>query len=166
MIGILFFIVIGIWFYVAARICSWIPKRMGLAWRFHNAVSLLAFPLVFTAPVADEIIGQWQFHRLCEREAKVILSPDWEIVKRAKKKSTPNATVGGAIIPINMQQAEYTDLDSGNIFLSYKAFHTHGGLLRRNFFGLGLSNSCWPDDFSSTLSLVSIDKLIQQGESK
>src|SRR3989338_8998083 len=128
MIGILFFIGFGLWLIAAIMLSAKIPRWLGMS-KHTTAASWLLFPLVLTAPIADELIGRWQFNRLCEREAVVTLSPDWEKVKRARRVSLPRSEVAGALIRIYSQGGEYVDVDTGKTFMTYPYFYTYGGLL-------------------------------------
>jgi len=131
----------------------------------HTVVaSLLLFPVILTAPFADELIGQWQFNRLCEREAVVTLSPDWEKVKRARDNDDPITEIFGYVIPIRVQRVEFVDTDTKNPFLSYKGFHTKGGFFMRHGLGLGLTTSCWPKNKTQVLNDLNIDQLLKQGK--
>lgn len=65
-----------LWLTATIMLSKRIPRWLGVT--KHGAVfSVLLFPLILVTPVADELIGRWQFNRLCEREAVVTLSPDW-----------------------------------------------------------------------------------------
>lgn len=166
MIFLLFLAGIVLWLIVAIQLSIKIPRWLKVT-KHSAVVSVLLFPVVLVAPVADEIIGRWQFNRLCEREAVVTLSPDWEKVKRAQDKKTPTIPIDGYLIPIRMQQGEYDDMDTGRPFLSFKAFHTYGGLLvGRLGLGLGQASSCWPKDLTKIMNEINSDLLIKNGKTK
>jgi len=132
--------------------------------RHTVVVSILLFPIVLTAPFADELIGQWQFSRLCEREAVVTLSPDWEKVKRARDKKKPIVVLDGYAIPIRSQNDEYLDIDTGRTFVSYQRFHTNGGFLRRNLLGLEGSTTCRPKPLESAYTEIHLQTLLDNGK--
>jgi hypothetical protein len=156
----------GLWLTAAVMLSRRIPRWLGVT-KHVTVISALSFPIVLAAPIADDLIGRWQFYRLCEREAVVKLSPDWETVKRAQHTDIPIVPVSGYVMPIEVQRAEYVDLDSGRTFLSFKAFHTHGGLLfGRIGLGLGQTTSCWPEDWIQITNKVNIDQLLKQGRAK
>jgi hypothetical protein len=145
MIGLMFLAGIGLWL----------------------AVAVMLFPVLFVLPIADEIVGRWQFIRLCEREAVVTLSPDWEKVNRARDNNDPIVDIGGHVIPIRVQLVEFVDIDTAKSFLTYKGFHTNGGFLfGRLGLGLGQTKSCWPQDKTQVLNKLNIDQLIKQGKAK
>jgi hypothetical protein len=129
--------------------------------------SRLFIPLVFLAPVIDEAIGRWQFARLCDREAVVWLSPNWQSVKAARSNRYPFIEVGWTFIPIRIQRIEQVDAATGEPFMSYTGFHTSGGLLLgRLGLGLGQSTSCWPKNDNEVLKMIDIDYLLTKGNSK
>jgi hypothetical protein len=166
MTGLLFLIGIGLWLIVAIHLCKKIPRWLGVT-KHSGLLGALVFPVVLAAPVADELIGRWQFSRLCEREAVVTLSPDWEKVKRARKRDIPSTTLSGYFIRIQSQRIEYFDLDTGKNFLTNQAFHADGGfLVYRMGLGLGTSTSCWPKDDDQIYRKVNLDELMRPGASR
>ena len=66
MIGLTILFVLALWLVVAVLLSARIPRWLGF--KKHQAVaSWLLFPLVFVLPIADDLIGMWQFKQLCER---------------------------------------------------------------------------------------------------
>lgn len=166
MIGLLFLFGICLWLIVAILLSRSIPRWLGVT-KYGAALSVLLFPVLLAAPVADEIIGRWQFNRLCEREAVVTLSPDWEKVKRARLVSLPRSDVAGALIRIYSQGGEYVDIDTGKTFMTYPHFYTYGGFLfDRLGLGLGGSTSCLPKNAQAIEEKINFYELLKQGESK
>lgn len=163
MIGLMFLAGLAIWLVLAV----WISKRI-LGWmgnsKYPITRGVAVFLLVLIAPVADELIGRWQFHQLCEREAVVTLSPDWEMVKRAKGNEFILHKLPSYLISIEEQPVEFIDADTGKLFLTYKGFRTKGGVLMSHGLGLGGTTSCWPKDKTSLLNKVNIDQLLKQGK--
>lgn len=157
---------IGVWLTAAIMISKRIPRWLGVA-KHTKLVSVLLFPVVLATPIADELIGRWQFYRLCDREAKVTLSPDWEKVKRARERDIPIVTLNGYLIRVLSQRVEYFDIDTGKNFLTNQAFHADGGFLAyRMGLRLGASTACWPKDDNQIYDQVNLDELIKRGKSK
>ena len=71
---------IGVWLTAAIMVSKRIPRWLGVT-KHTKLVSVLLFPVVLAAPIADDLIGRWQFYRLCNREAVVTVSPNWETVR-------------------------------------------------------------------------------------
>jgi hypothetical protein len=163
---LMFLVGFGLWLTVAVMLCKRIPRWLGVT-KYGAVISVLLFPVVLALPVADELIGRWQFSRLCEREAVVTLSPDWEKVKRAGKRDIPIVTLDGYSIRIQSQRVEYFDIDTGMNFFTNQAFHADGGFLAyRMGLGLGTSTACWPKDSHQTYKQTNLDQLIKQGATK
>lgn len=165
MIGISFLAGLALWGALAVWISKRIPHWAGIA-KHTTVVSVLVFPFVFLAPVADELIGRWQFHQLCEREAVVWLSPDWETVRRAKDNDDPMYELDGFVFPIKVQYIELVDIDTKLPFVKIRAFHTKGGFLMRHGLGLDGITSCWPPDWIQVMNQVDSEKLLKQGKMK
>lgn len=166
MIALIGLILIVGWVWLALRISrpisGWLSKT-----KYGRVLPRLVFPVVLLLPMADEIIGRWQFHRLCEREALVTLSPDWEKVRRARRLDDPIVTTKGYVIPIRLQQLRYEDIDTKQLFLTINVFHTQGGFLfGRLGLGLGRTTSCSPDDRIQIFNKLNIDQLLKQGAAK
>ncbi|HCX81528.1 MAG: hypothetical protein A3E00_15255 [Curvibacter sp. RIFCSPHIGHO2_12_FULL_63_18] len=161
MIGILFFIGFGLWLIAAIMLSAKIPRWLGMS-KHTTAASWLLFPLLLVAPIADELIGRWQFNRLCEREAVATLSPDWEKVRRATHREIPTVELDGYFIPIRLQREEYFDRDSGKTFISKLAFHTKGGFLMRHGLGLDGTTSCWPPKHESIYREINLEQLLKE----
>jgi hypothetical protein len=125
------------------------------------------FLLVLIAPVVDDLVGRWQFHQLCEREAVVTLSPGWEKVKRAVRKDVPPRYISGYLIPIDSQGGQYFDLESGAVFMTSQTLFTDGGFLRRHIYGLnGQATYCHPKNIQSIQQQLDLFELLKKGATK
>jgi hypothetical protein len=161
MIGLSFLIGIVIWVTLASMLSIRIPHWVGMT-KHTMAASVLMFPLVLTVPFADELIGRWQFYRLCDREAVVTLSPGWEKVKRAKREWMNKKKYEGYLIPIDSQGLQYIDRDTGKIFMSNRALFTNGGFLRRHLYGLnGQATSCHPENGQAIEKQLNLSELLK-----
>ena len=163
MIGLIFYGAITLWVFIALNLGHKIPKWFKL----KPAWSWLFVPLVFFAPVMDEVIGRWQFNQLCEKEAVIWLSPDWKDVQAVRDVEHPFTKSSWTFIPIQIQTEEMVDATTGQPFMSYSALHTRGGLLLGTFGqSLGAPTSCWPKNLHEIYKMIDIDTLIQKGKSK
>lgn len=165
MIGLSFLAGIGLWLTVAIIISKKIPHWLGIT-KHMTAISILLFPLIFAAPIGDDLIGRWQFYRLCDKEALVMLSPDWEKVRRVKWIDQPPKYFKGYFIPIDSQGGQYIDLDTGKIFMTTQSLFTSGGYLQRHFYGLGGVSSCHPRNIQTIQKQVKLFELLKQEEMK
>jgi hypothetical protein len=74
MIGLLFLFVIGLWVWIAVKLGTKIPQWLG-ATRYRTAIGVVLVPLIFVAPVADEIIAYPQMRALCKQVTFFELAP-------------------------------------------------------------------------------------------
>ncbi len=166
MIGLLFLIGIGLWLIAAFVISVNMPRWLRLT-KHHTVVALLSFPVVLAVPVADDLIGRWQFYRLCDREAVVTLSADWEKVKKAKAHHLIRTKIVYSLIPIYSHISEYFDIETDRVFLTTNLLTTPGGfLLDRLGLGLGTSSQCLPKNMDLVFRQVNLDNLTGQGKNK
>ncbi|MFT4193545.1 hypothetical protein [Ottowia sp.] len=168
MIGLMFLAGIVVWLVVAFRLSRRIPLWLNMT-RFVKTTQFLLFPVLVVLPVADEIIGRWQFKRLCERENVVHLSDDWHKVRRARSiDSSSPEKLNWYSVRIHKQEIRYQDIDTGEIFFSFNVYHNYGGLLMDRM-GLRLSGappSCWPDGALEMYKKINLDQLVREGERK
>lgn len=163
MIALVSLIVVAIWLGLAVLLSKRIPRWLGIE-RHATVASLCLFPLLLAAPIADELIGRWQFNRLCERQAVVILSPDWVGVKRARQKETSWTELRGNLVPVRLARIETFDLDTGKVFMVSQSLFTHGGFLQRHLGLNGQATSCPPKGIQDVQEQVNIFELLKQGE--
>ena len=166
MIALMFLAGAIVWLVVAALLALWIPSRLGME-RFGWVVSLVLFPALLVAPITDQLIGNWQFKRLCEREAVIYLSDNWQDVKRAKSiDSGVSKRIGGYIVRIQVADSIYQNVDTKEIFFHYKTIFNYGGFLMDKM-GLRLSGappSCEPENLYQVWDKINLSHLLQKGK--
>ena len=165
MIALLFLLGIGMWLAMAVMLSKKIPRWLGFT-KHKTILSVLLFPAVLAAPIADDLIGRRQFQSLCEQEAVVTLSTDWASVNRAKSLYLTRIELDGSAIPIYSYNVQYVDVDKNKVFLSTKTLTTYGGFLHRHLYGLGSASECRPKNVEQTFKQINIDNLIEKGKSK
>ncbi len=164
MIALLFYGAIALWALLAIYLGCKFPRWFKL----KQAWTLLFTPLVFFAPVVDEVIGRWQFKQLCEEEAVIWLSPNWKSVE-AVRDASPElfSEAEWTVISIKIQHEKLVDAKTGQPFMLYSALHTNGGfVLDKLGAGLGNTTSCWPEKIDEVYKMVNIDTLTQKVSSK
>jgi hypothetical protein len=167
MIFLIFLTGFVLWLTVTIMLSKKIPRWLGIT-KNGAVISVLLFPLILVAPIADELIGRWQFKRLCEREAVVTLSPDWAQVKRARQKPDVRRDFDGYLIPIHSWGGDIVDVDTGKVFFTSKSLFTSGGFLFGRL-GLGLdtqATSCQPVNIQAVQKQVNLFELLKQGKTK
>ncbi len=171
MIGISSLIGLALWIILAVMISKSIPRWIGIT-KHTTAVSVLTFPLVLSAPFADEVVGNiYMESMLCSNATELTLIKSIDSVKKAKAIQVPSETIWFGI-PIEKLQVDYVDLDTNEVFAFSKNYITHGGWLMRLGVNLGNFGSCgrWttktryysgPDSTS-----MKLEKLLKMGEVK
>lgn len=152
----------------------WVAASGGIAWLVAKVLSgrskklwlrpLLAsvlMPVVFLAPLADEIIGKFQFDRLCEeaKEVKIhathpvreeLYTPEgkWRgsdtgddvaklsEIKKHKIRWEPDSLtteIVSTAIPIRKRHTRIFDQIDGRLLAEWDSYSTSGGWLSQNF---------------------------------
>jgi hypothetical protein len=162
---------------LARLLCGNLESRW---WR--RSIALVLFPVVFIAPLKDEVIGKRQFDQLCEaadRDARIyetlpvgteLYTPDgkwrgfstgdnpWKIGELAdslmKREST--TTYLQMAIPIQQYDTKVFPRNSGRLLAEWRVFGTSGGWFGRS---LGtpilVRNICYP-------KLINLSSITQQ----
>ena len=135
MAGLLSIAVLIAWFAVAI----WIAKRLTKAVKNSQLRIVLIFLCVgalLVLPVADEIIGGFQFRALCRENA--VLRIDAEKIKGKTIRVIPEPTEGsrdaeGVAIRIYYYRLSYRDTETGEELASYSTYTARSGWLVRLF---------------------------------
>jgi hypothetical protein len=116
--GLLFIAVIIAWFcfcvWLARKVARWIPIESMIT---KAVSSVLAFGLFFPLPLIDEIIGKFQFDKLCREEAGVKIYGKLELGPEFfNADGTPNFFPSSGEIDDRMKRIiEFTELPIENI---------------------------------------------------
>ena len=155
-----------LWLTLAIVLSLKIPRWVG-AGKYRVVMSLTLFPLVMALPLADELLGGWQFYRLCNKDAVVTLSPEADQVKRARQEPETRRDLQGYLIPIHTWEGQIIDADTGKVFMSTQSLFTSGGLLRRYLTGPeGQATSCHPKNYHAVQKKLSLFELLRLGEQR
>ena len=141
MTGFLVSALVGVWMAVslsiAARVARWIPR---LNWR--PLVGILVFFVFMSIPVADEIVGGFQFRALCRDGATLKIDAQKAKGKIVKSIASPsNEILHGTAIAINHSHIIISDVRTGDEIAIYERYAAEGGWLIR---ALGISESNSP----------------------
>jgi hypothetical protein len=129
MSGILSIGIVVIWFLIVIAIASRVGSGISDRWRwlFRTAV----FCGVLVLPVADEIIGGFQFRALCKENASEfrlgVKNPQGRTTKLTI--NPPNHYLPGKAIPIRHSHSEYHDIATGELVMAYDRYVAKGGML-------------------------------------
>jgi hypothetical protein len=161
MAGLLVLALAGAWLWLAVVVGKRASSLTG---------STVLAPIVFVIvtggiailPFVDQLVGQWQFERLCQSEGKVWVSPSATRVIAARDVSSFSEREG-FVFPVSEQWVKYADVATGEVFYSVKAFHTPGGFVMRAGLNMGSSKACWPPKRTSKEHGLDLDAMINRG---
>lgn len=147
MIGLLFLGVVAAWVFVswwlAMRVTSRLPRG---ALRFAAVTAVIA--VLLPLPVADEIVGGFQFKALCTRDTLLKIDAEKIRGKTVRVNSEPaNMPVAGTAVRILFSRALYRDVATNEVLASSDRYVANGGRLLHALSG---TNGITPLMFPST----------------
>lgn len=144
MSGIIILFVLGVW-----GVISYFCVKLAL-WRVKDSnikifTSILLISLMFIAPIADEIIGGFQFRELCRDHTIFILNETTARGKSVAYQNIAQKKYDNYLVPIVESQELYKDIVSNEIVVYWNVFRAEGGILSRS---LNLFESTKPYTFN------------------
>lgn len=130
--GLILFTVLGIWFLIVLALTSWIAKKLPQRW-WKIPLRILIFVVLLILPVIDEIVGGWQFKRLCEANADIQVDKEAAIGKTVYYQSQASIEIKGTWVHIVLQPWRFVDSITGEQIISYNTLLAGGGLFFKNF---------------------------------
>lgn len=128
MSGLFFLAVVFIWIVAAIMLTRWLMRRIPIKSELARMLLALAlFALIFVLPVTDEIIGGYQFRKLCENSA---LKIDAEKAKGKTVKlviDPSNEILRGTAITIYHSHMSYRDINTNEEIASNNKYVAKGG---------------------------------------
>ena len=142
MSGLLFLGVVGLWVWACVAMTRWIMRRIDSKPR-RLLTGMGVFVLLLVLPVADEIVGGFQFRALCEKNASRfqmgVGNPEGRTTKVTFDQSDHVAEF--TAIPISYSRLEYHDVATGELVVAFDSYSAQGGVFIR---ALGISNNDSP----------------------
>jgi hypothetical protein len=141
MTGILLIAVAMAWLVVAFFLTRRITRPLRSSF-IRLATGSLAFPVLLVTPLADELIGAWQFNSLCKKYAVQVV--DEQAALNAHVVSTDGSgdrDATGTAVRIRIRPWIYQDATTGKVVVSYHTLYANGGWLIR---ALGISETTSP----------------------
>jgi hypothetical protein len=164
MSGIILLLILSAWFYAVKKLSGLCTSKM-LPGAKKIITYRILFVLFFIAPVADDIIGGFQFRALCISDNLLVY--DTEKVRRSTIQYK-NVTVYRIkkIIPIWVTESQWVSPDTGEILIISRKYDAKGGWLSR-FIGFPEGSppytfygSCsYLNEFSQLIKKFNINKL-------
>jgi hypothetical protein len=131
MSGILSIGIVVIWFLIVIAIASRVGSGISDRWRWLFKTAVFCGALVL--PVADEIVGGFQFRALCKANASEfrlgVKNPEGRTTKLTINPS--NHYLPGKAISIRHSHFEYHDVATGELVVAHDRYVAEGGRLAR-----------------------------------
>jgi len=162
MFGVLGFGSIGIWLALSAWV-AWCAGRLVKPIWLKVIVIVMLGPLLFVAPVGDELISKFQFERYCKEAEEVKIygtipvgedfytaDGKWKLADtslpmeernriQAELNSIIRWEIGKdagvpAVIPIHYHETKVFEVKAGRLLSTHRIYGTRGGLISRSVF--------------------------------
>lgn len=147
--GLIFIFVFGLWLAMCIYLAKQAPRWFGVR-RFKWVVSVLFFGLLLPLPLVDELVGGWQFKKLCEANVVRVnkgTARGRSIYLEAGGYETP---VAGTSVKVWKNVFRELDMTTNEVVVSFDHFRAEGGALFPGFDSghdpLTFKGTCWPID--------------------
>lgn len=133
MIGLYLLFLLGIWTVLVAWLSVKIAKRLPVP-KWRPLVGIILFAILLPFPFIDELIGKWQFERLCQENSTIYIAPDAKGRTVYLASGTPEEAVKGTWgVPIWIRQWRHVDTTTGETIVSYNSLRASRGWFVRQF---------------------------------
>lgn len=130
-----------LWVFLAGRFAIWIAslqKYQVARW----CIGLLVFVIGLPMPLADEIVGKWQFEALCKQYAVQMIDEQHAMNRRVLYEPRgADQFAQRTAVEIRIDPVVYRDAETNQVLVSYHTLHAKGGWLIR---ALGISETSSP----------------------
>ena len=140
MTGILLIGVFAAWLWVSVAVARWAYRKVRSP-RIRLLAGFVAGTLTLVFPVLDEVVGAWQFHRICQQHAGQFID---EANAKDRSVTFEGATTNvdtGTLVEIRMNTKTYRDVETKRVLARHHVVKAKGGLLIRT---LGISETTAP----------------------
>lgn len=98
-------------------------------WR--EPIGVLLFVLLFPLPIIDEIIGKYQFERICQENSMIRIDREKAKGRIVYLDMPPLQKIKWSMVPIQLHLRRYFDVETGDLVASYAMPSAFGGALVR-----------------------------------
>jgi len=127
MSGIIALAFLGIWFFIAHKLTQFFTSKINLKIK-GKWIYPLVFVLVFIAPIADEIIGGFQFRALCTPENLLIYDAE-KVRGKGLRGQITSHVMNNRILPIRITQTEWSKPEENEVLITHKILYAGSGWL-------------------------------------
>lgn len=130
MSGILLIGMVLLWIWAAVAIGQMLTSKLKDSW-IKSLVTFLVTSVLIPLPVADEIIGGFQFRALCNGEAVITYNKEKAYGKTVHLKKVDRFDLPKMVLPVRKEIWKYAEHISDEDLISYVDFYSDGGWLSR-----------------------------------
>ena len=139
MTGMLLLPVVFLWIWINSKITQRLCQRF-VPKKYHEYALIPVFLLLFPLPVADEIIGGFQFRALCKEGAQLKIDAEAIRGKTVRVVIEPsNKYLSWMAIPIRWSHFSYRDVATDEEYANFDIYNAKGGILI-NMLGISEKN--------------------------
>lgn len=166
MIALMALVILGLWGFIVYKISGFLVKKF----RINSNTKIIhpiIFLLIFCAPIADEIIGGFQFRSLCTKKVFLVVEPEKARGKTVVSQPIQYEYLSNNLIPISREYLSYKDKYSGEVLVGWYSLHAEGGWLARSLNILSskkpytFDGVCTPSNIKTILSDLELKTAIQ-----
>jgi len=131
MSGIILLSIIAVWFFLVKKISQVCVRKVHDGYG-KKVIYVVVFSLLFMAPVADEVVGGFQFRVLCQKGSKFIYIAEEVKGKTVLWSAKPRKKVENTILTIKEAVIYGVDPVTKEQLIEYKNYYATGGWLSRS----------------------------------
>jgi hypothetical protein len=142
MIGILFFVAVGVWVWASAKLAGSVGNRLVSKQPWRSYAKAFVFVLLMFLIVGDEVIGGFQLRALCRENAVLRIDAEKIKGKRIRLSFEPlDKYLDGIPIRIRWTRRSFRDIATNEELAFYSSYVATGGWFIRM---LAMGNSVSP----------------------
>ena len=131
MTGLYGMAVIGLLIWLEYKVAKWISRRF-VNYKYQRYATVGIFLILFPLPVADEIIGGFQFRKLCKEGAELKIDAEAIRGKTVKEVMSPPLEKGhermkNTAVPILHTHFSFVDVTTGVEYAQYDTYKAEAG---------------------------------------
>lgn len=131
MIGLAFLAVITLWGFSCYKLAVFLSRKNENLTIKKISVGVLTV-FFFLLPIADEIIGGFQFRELCSKKIELIVDEKKARGRVVVAQPIQYKYIGDYFVPISLEYFSYKDRITGEVLVSWIYLRADGGWLSRS----------------------------------
>ena len=143
MTGLYLLFVTGLWLVLVIWLSKFITRKFPQT-RWCSLLGLLLFIVLLPLPVADEIVGGWQFKQLCKENSTIQVDRATAVGRPAYFAKIADVEIEGTWVRVVLQKHRLVDTTTGETVIGLNKLVADGGLLIQT---LGISERNVPLTF-------------------